>query len=51
MIELDYNEREFILACIEFIANGNIGLEAIEGYIDLPMDQLYEIKKSLINKL
>jgi len=51
MIQLDYNEREFILACIEFIDNGNIGLEAIEGYVDLSIDQLYEIKKSLLNKL
>lgn len=51
MVELDYNEREILLACIEFIQNGNIGFEAIEGYLDISVNKIYEILPNLKEKL
>lgn len=48
-IELTSEEIQVIQACIDFIGDGNIGFEAIEGYIDEDIDP-YEIKESLNQK-
>lgn len=48
-IELTSEEIQVIQASLDFISNGNIGFEAIEGYIDEDINP-YEIKESLNNK-
>lgn len=48
-IELTSEEIQVIKACLNFISDGNIGFEAIEGRIDDDIDP-YEIKNSLNQK-
>ena len=49
-IELTSEEIQVIQACLDFIADGNIGFEAIEGYIDEDIDP-WEINKTITEKL
>jgi len=48
-IELTSEEIQVIQVALDFISNGNIGFEALEGYIDKDIDP-WEINNSLKEK-
>lgn len=48
-IELTSEEIQVIQAALDFIADGNIGFEALEGYIDDDIDA-WEVNNSLTKK-
>lgn len=48
-IELTSEEIQVIQECINFVADGNVSFEALEGYIDEDID-CWKIKKSLEEK-
>lgn len=50
-MEFTEEELQVIYAAISFVAHGNIGFEALEGYTELEDDKLWEIASNLKAKL
>lgn len=51
MVALDEDEVKIVRGALQFIADGNIGFEALEGYTDLEDDELFDIAQNLISRI
>lgn len=51
IVELSNEELEVLIAALEFIGDSNIGFEALEGYTNIPDENLWETCNNLETKL
>lgn len=51
MVTLSEDEIQVVRAALEFIGDGNIGFEALEGYTDLEDEELWEVAQGLLKRI